>query len=149
MILSWRHSYHLLLLISTDHKRNLTTSSALLPDRPFKPRFRFVFIIFRRIGRDIAFNVYAVAVIYVRFAILTLVMYLMATWFFKEYEMVADVQKSQTEAAQSPRAPSTAPPLSSQLEGDLWGGVGFCIYGGKKNFGRSDISGDTKFIYYD
>lgn len=152
--LLWSHlnfpfiSYHPLPLISTDRKLN----SALLPDRPFKRRFRFVFIIFRRIGREIAFNVYSVAVMYVRFAILTLVLYLMAHLFFREIEMVAEVQKSATGAAESPRIPSStpSPPPSSRLDGDLWyetqSGVGWLILRGQRDQERISVAIYDLFI---
>ena len=77
----------------------------------------FLSVLFRRIGHSIAFNVYAVAVIYVRFAILTLVIYLVAQWFFTEFDMVAQdretaenrgggVDQATTSSTTSPPPPS-------------------------------------------
>lgn len=70
--------------------------------------------LFRRIGRSIAFNIYAVAVIYVRFAALTLVIYLLAHWYFAEWEMVTRDREAGAAAASRANAalpsPSSLPP---------------------------------------
>lgn len=65
--------------------------------------------LFRRIGRTIAFNVYAVAVIYLRFAVLTLIIYLVAHWYFAEFEMVQRDQEAGAAGLTQPVTPSSAP----------------------------------------
>ena len=92
---------------------------ALTPLNRFE---RPVSVLFRRIGHSIAFNVYAVAVIYVRFAILTLVIYLVAQWFFTEFDMVA--QDRETASAEKGGGPvttssTTSPPPSLPTHGEL------------------------------
>lgn len=112
------------------HFRNIPHDHGLLRSHNKTPLVRAPSVcLFRRIGRTIAFNVYAVAVIYLRFAVLTLAIYLVAHWYFAEFEMV---QRDQEAGAASLTQPSSAPltttPTPALHGGELWSDIEFIYY---------------------
>lgn len=82
-----------------------------------------LFLSLCRIGRSIAENVYAVAVIYVRFALLTLVIYLLAHWYFGEFAMVIRNREAALKVATEGHATTPPPNIESQSpssHSELW-----------------------------